>query len=76
MDALDKTARYEAAILNACYMLRHYSRGARSSIQQSHRTAAIQHLGAVLREALIELTDHERPLIALARGICKEDTPF
>ena len=66
-----------AAILNAAWMVRHYARGGRSSIQRAEREEAIRELGLVVREAFSHSDDFEPLLAAVADGLRpKEDPPF
>ncbi len=63
MGPLDPAAAHVAAILNAAWMVRHYARGARSSIHAAERAAAIRALGLTVRRAFTE-SDHFEPLLA------------
>lgn len=62
------TGELVAAILNSWWMVRHYERGGRSSIQQKERQRAIRELGLTVREAFGRSEDFEPLLIALIDG--------
>lgn len=64
-----------AAILNAAWMVRHYARGGRSSIQRNERIKAIQHLGLVVRDAFSKSDDFEALLAAVVDGLRPRDEP-
>lgn len=71
------TSRDVSAILNACYLVRYYERGGRSSIGRLQRQQAIQALGLQLREILNRSDDFEPILAALADGLRPRDIqPF
>jgi hypothetical protein len=64
-------------ILNAAWMVRHYARGGRSTIQRTERTQAIQKLGLTVREAFSQSEDFEPLLAAVVDGLRpKDDPPF
>ena len=66
-----------AAILNAAWMVRHYQRGGRSSIQRSQRDEAIAKLGTTVREAFSQSEDFEPLLAAICDGLRpREEKPF
>ena len=69
------TAGLVAAILNACYMVRHYARGGRSSIGRLHRQQAILALGLLVRDAFNRCSDFEALLGAIANGLNQRDEP-
>ena len=58
-----------AAILNACYHVRYYYRGARTSIGRDKRQQAILALGLLLREIFNRTEDFEPRLAALVDGL-------
>lgn len=71
------TASHVAAILNAAWMVRHYSRGGRTSIGKAQRSQAIQMLGLTVREAFSNSDDFEPLLAAVADGLRPHDyQPF
>ena len=71
------TQAHVAAILNASYMVRHYARGGRSSLQRTQRSQAIQRLGLTVRDAFNESDDYEPLLAAVVDGLRpKDDPPF
>ena len=61
----DATAQQSAAILNAAYMVRYFSR----PCQRAQRAAAIQTLAGITRAALEAPADAEGVLYALAVGL-------
>ena len=69
------TARLVAAILNDAWMVRHYARGGRSSIQRPQRAEAIRRLALSVRDALNVSQDFEPLLIALVDGLSARDEP-
>lgn len=64
-----------AAILNAAYMVRHYSRGGRTRTQRSERAQAIQRMGLTVRDAFNRSSDFEALLGAVATGLSQKDEP-
>jgi hypothetical protein len=66
------TRELVAAILNAAWMVRHYARGSRRSIQRSQ---AIQRLGLTVRDAFDTSEDFESLLAAVVDGLRPEDRP-
>ena len=70
MDTLPKPAVHVSAILNACYVVRHYERGARLSVQRLRRQQAMQKLASTVVEALSTTDDPEPVLTALVDGLC------
>lgn len=78
MDSLSKTAKHEAAILNAAYLVRHYSRGARlrAGPIKDARTKAIQKMGEIVLAAFIECQEYEALLCAIVRGLGPDEPPF
>lgn len=71
------TASLVAGILNASWMVRHYARGGRSTIQAKERTEAILDLGLAVREAFTQSNDFEALLAAVVDGLRpKNDPPF
>jgi hypothetical protein len=75
-DGLDTTVLV-ASILNQAWLVRHYHRGARSSIGRLERKQAIQRLGLTIREAFNKSDDFEPLLIAVVDGLRpKDDPPF
>jgi hypothetical protein len=69
------TPRHVAAILNAAWMVRHYARGGRTTIQRPERTQAIEHLAITLRDALNSSSDFEPLLAAVVDGLRPKDEP-
>lgn len=69
------TTRHVAAILNAAWMVRHYARGGRSTIQKPERTHAIEHLAITLRDALNSSSDFEPLLAAVVDGLRPQNDP-
>lgn len=72
MDAArDLLARLDA-IRHATYMVRHYERGARSSIQRLQREQAIQQLALILLAALQNAGpgEYEPILTTVVDGLC------
>lgn len=67
-----------AAILNDWWMVRHYARGANTSIGRASRAQAIQKLGLTIRNAFNTSDDFEALIAAiLAGGRPQEyDPPF
>ena len=59
-----------ALILNDCYLVRHYERGARLSVQRLQRQQAMQKLASDLIEALSSTDDPGPVLTALVDGLC------
>lgn len=82
MDSLSRTAKHEAAILNAAYMVRHYYRGAqmRSGYMKDARTKAIQKMGEAILAALIEYQalgmEYEPILTTIVRGLGPDEPIF
>jgi hypothetical protein len=73
----EETSRDVSAILNACYLVRHYERGGRTSIGRVQRQQAILSLGLLLREIFNRTDDFEPRLAALVDGLRPHDTqPF
>jgi hypothetical protein len=69
---------HAAAILNAAWLVRHYVRGGRSSIQRQQRREAIGALGAAVRDALAtcySAEDYEAILAAVVDGLRPNDDP-
>jgi hypothetical protein len=64
-----KTISDCAAILNACYHVRYYHRGARTCIGREKRQQAILVLGLTLREIFNRTEDFEPRLAALVDGL-------
>jgi hypothetical protein len=72
-DSVDLVAR----ILNEAWMVRHYARGARSTIERTRRTQAIQKLGLTVRDAFNRSEDFEPLLAAVVDGLRpREEPPF
>jgi hypothetical protein len=69
------TASLVAQILNAGWMVRHYARGGRLTIQRTQRTQAIQKLGLTVREAFNRSEDFEPLLAAVVDGLRPRDDP-
>jgi hypothetical protein len=70
------TGRLVAAILNAAWMVRHYERGARTSILRKQRQAAIKQMGLTVRECFERSEDFEPLLLAVLDGLApKQDHP-
>ena len=72
---LRETAGYVAAIYNAAYQVRYYSRGGRTSIQRKERQQAIRQLGLAIRSAFNESEDFEPLLVAVFDGLSQRDAP-
>lgn len=71
------TAQLVSRILNAAWMVRHYSRGARLSIQRTERQQAIVVLGLTVRDAFNNSSDYEALLAAVADGLRpRDEQPF
>ena len=71
-------ARFVAQILNAAYMVRHYSRGGRvsdGSPLRRQRSDAITALGIAVREAFNACQDFEALLTAVYQGLAPTDDP-
>lgn len=65
-----------AAILNAGWMVRHYSRG-RSGLGKLRRDQAIIAMGEAVRHAFSSSTDYESLLAAVADALRpKDEAPF
>lgn len=65
-----------AAILNAAWMVRHYERGARTSILRKERLEAIQRMGLTVRETFASSEDFEPLLLAILDGLApREEHP-
>jgi hypothetical protein len=72
-------AQLVAQILNAAWMVRHYARGARSSIQHAERQEAIRKLGLAVRHAFTAAQEDqfESLLAAICDGLRpKDEQPF
>lgn len=67
------TGALVAQILNAAWLVRHYVRGGRSTIQRKQRTQAIHELGLAVRHAFAESEDFEPLLAAVADGLKPRD---
>lgn len=72
---MDQSDALVSEIRNAFWMVRHYHRGARTSIGKLQRQQAIQRLGLALRYALNHSDDFETLLAALADGFRPNDAP-
>ena len=70
-----RTEEHISQILNAAWMVRHYQRGGRSTIQRAERSQAIQQLGIVIRAAFNQSEDFEALLGAVVDGLRPNDTP-
>lgn len=71
------SAQLVAAILNAAWMVRHYARGYRSSINRSQRSQAIRELGVIVRDAFNQSDDFEALLAAVCDGLRpRDEQPF
>jgi hypothetical protein len=70
MEKAGTTLRHEAAIRNAAWMVRHYTRGGRSN---ARREQAIQMLGLVVREAFNSTEDFYPLLAAIVDGLRPRD---
>jgi hypothetical protein len=72
------TAQLVSRILNAAWLVRHYSRGGRLSIHRTERQNAITVLGVTVRDAFTISTDYEALLGAVVDGLRPRDTdpPF
>lgn len=69
--------RNVSAILNAAWLVRHYARGGRTTIQRNERAQAIRKLGVTVREAFNGSEDFEPMLAAVVEGLRpKGDPPF
>ena len=69
------TPQLVAAILNSAWMVRNYSRGARSSISRTQRNQAILKLGLTVRDAFNRCEDFEALLAAVVDGLRPSDDP-
>lgn len=69
------TARLVSQILNAAWLVRHYRRGARSSIYRQERQRAIDALGVIVRDAFNMSSDYEALLAAVVDGLRPRDEP-
>ena len=69
------TAELVAVILNSAWMVRHYARGGRSSIQRAERKQAILYLGLAVRHAFSQSEDFEALLAAVVDGLRPRETP-
>lgn len=67
------TGRLVAAILNSAWMVRHYERGARTSILQKQRRAAIRKMGLTVRDCFDRSEDFEPLLVAILDGLNPKD---
>ena len=74
-DGAPDSAQLVAAILNAGYMVRHYARGARTSIQRVERAQAVKHMGLTVRYAFDRSEDFEILLAAVVDGLRPKDNP-
>lgn len=73
---MDQPREYVGAILNACWLVRHYRRGGRlTGMQRELRAKAIVALGAVVRDAFNKSQDYESLLEAVVDGLRPNDTP-
>lgn len=71
------SAELVSAIFNAAWMVRHYQRGGRLTIQRLQRAQAIQRMGLTVRDAFNRSEDFEALLAAVVDGLRpKEDQPF
>lgn len=70
-----RTEAHVAAILNAWWMVRHYERGGRLTIQRLQRQQAIFKLGLTVREAFNACDDFEPLLAAMIEGARPKDGP-
>lgn len=71
------TVQHVSAILNACWLVRHYARGGRSEIHKAQRTQAITSLGKIVRAAFNGSQDYEALLSAVVDGLRpKSEPPF
>lgn len=75
MEARADTNARVAAILNAWWMVRHYERGGRSSIQNPQWEQAIQKLGLTVREAFNKSNDFKPLLAAVVDGASRHSEP-
>ena len=71
------TASLVAAILNACWMVRHYARGARQTVSPmaARRREAIRKLGLIVRDAFARSDDFEPLLAAIVDGLVPREEP-
>lgn len=69
------TERHVASILNAAWVVRHYARGGRTTIQRPERTRAIRELGLIVRGAFSSSDDFEALLAAVVDGLRPKDEP-
>lgn len=78
MDQLPQGEQLAAGIRNAAWMVRHYRRGARSSIGRAQRAQAVHLLGLAVREAFARSDDFEPLLVAIVDGLrpLPEAEPF
>lgn len=76
MAGASSTERLVAGIYNAAWMVRHYARGGRSSIQQEQRADAIHKLGLAVRDAFAESEDFEALLTAVVDGLSQKEQRF
>jgi len=65
-------------ILNAAWMVRHYSRGGRTGVGATQREQAILYLGAAVRRAFATSDQYEALLEAIVEGLRPKDhhSPF
>lgn len=70
-----RTEVHIAAILNAAWLVRHYSRGSRLKIQRKQRKKAIQQLGLTVREAFNASETFEPLLAAIVEGLRPRNIP-
>lgn len=59
-----------ARVLNDCYEIRYYKRGARMAIHRQQREQAMKKLAATLIEILSTADDPEPVLTAVVDGLC------
>lgn len=69
------TGHHVTAIYNRWYMVRHYRRGGRSTIQRREREQAIRQLGLAVREAFNASDDFEALLAAVIDGAKQHSEP-
>lgn len=69
------TGQLVASILNAAWMVRHYARGGRLTIQREQRAEAIKVMGLLVREAFNTSQDFEPLLGAIVDGLRPRNEP-
>jgi hypothetical protein len=69
MDVLAQSESLAAEIRNSAWMVRHYQRGARLSIQRRERARAIRKMGLSVRHAFAASDDFEPLLVAVVDGL-------